>query len=162
MSDTVTRTYFTSGFSDYACPGDRIVAKVGHLTLTAKIEHDSDTGRPDKELDGFWPSFDPENDGYIGPNKTRSDLDAQTQHMQRVLDGWLNDDWFWCGIVIKVSCEGVMLDDSTSLWSIDCNWPREDGSTDNSYLLDVANDLAPEAIKNAERVLARLCSPTPA
>jgi hypothetical protein len=47
----------------------------------------------------------------------------------------------------------VRLDDhAASLWNLDCNYP--DG--DNSYLLEVANDLAGEAIESGKREQARI------
>ena len=43
---------FTKKFDKYACIGDTITCEEDGFTVTARIEHDSDTGPPWKEHDG--------------------------------------------------------------------------------------------------------------
>lgn len=54
-----------------------------------------------------------------------------------------------------MACNGVQLVDDYehALWGIDLNYPN----SDNSYLLEVANDLASEALESAKAKLASLC-----
>ena len=71
------------------------------------------------------------------------------------MEGWRKGDWFYCGIVLSVSLEGVQLaSHAASLWGIEANYP----DADNSYLTEVANELLPEAIAAGRETLARLVS----
>lgn len=148
---------FTNGFDTCASVGDTITAQHEGFTLTARIEHDDTSGAPDKEMDGFWPSLDPMSAGYIGP-KSKSTLRRHMARAQMVMDAWRNDEWFWCGIVVSVARDGVDLG-AASLWSVACNYPENvSGRPDNFYLLDVANEWAGEALKEARAKLASLCA----
>lgn len=77
--------------------------------------------------------------------------EAAAERDFQVLKDWCEDEWFYCGIVVEAHAEGVELG-SASLWGIECNYP----DSDNEYLLDVANDLAREAISEARAKLAKL------
>jgi hypothetical protein len=71
------------------------------------------------------------------------------------MEAWRKDEWFYCGIVLSVSLEGVILGDhAASLWGIEANYP----DSDNAYLSEVANDLLAEAIDAAKAERARLCT----
>lgn len=85
------RRIFTKHFDDYAC------------------ETDSITGT----RDGFWPSLDPNSAGYIGA-KTKSTLARHMVKARGVLRAWENNDWFYCGIAVTVSRNGVELTDEFS------------------------------------------------
>jgi hypothetical protein len=41
----------------------------------------------------------------------------------------------------------------TALWGVECNYP----DSDNSYLMEVANDLLPEALEQAKAAIEKLC-----
>lgn len=73
----------------------------------------------------------------------------------RSLKAWCDDEWFFCGVALQVSRNGIRLTDkyAASLWGIDCNHPNGN----NAYLTDVANDLLDEALDEARRSLAALC-----
>lgn len=65
------------------------------------------------------------------------------EHDFEVLRAWFASEWCYCGVVLSISRDGVMLDKSAaSLWGIDKNYP----GSDNAYLLEVANELLNEAI----------------
>jgi hypothetical protein len=66
----------------------------------------------------------------------------------RYLRAWCSDEWRWVGVVVTASKDGIELG-SASLFGM--------GSTDKGYLLEVANELAPEAIEEAQQQIARLC-----
>lgn len=61
-----------------------------------------------------------------------------------ILRRWCDNQWFYCGIVVAVELNDVELA-SDSLWGIECNYP----GSDNAFLLEVANELAPEVIEEA-------------
>lgn len=56
------------------------------------------------------------------------------------LRGWCDDSWNWCGVVVTASRAGVELG-TASLWGIE--------SDTGAYLVEVANELAAEALANA-------------
>lgn len=63
------------------------------------------------------------------------------------LKAWCDDQWCYVGVVVTASREGVELG-SASLWGIESNA--------GDYLLDVANELAPEALEEARSMIAKL------
>lgn len=66
------------------------------------------------------------------------------------LKAWCEDKWSWCGVVLSVSLNGVMLDNyAASLWGIALNHPHsEDG---NACLTEVANELLDDALEKASK-----------
>ena len=74
------------------------------------------------------------------------------------MEAWRKDEWFYCGIVLSVSREDVVLDShAASLWGIEANYP----DSDNSYLNTVANELLPEALDAGRAAIQRLCAAFP-
>ena len=136
-------------FDRYACKGDTISWKEGHLTIVATIHRDDDSGAPDKECEGFWPSLDPKDNGWIGP-KSKSTLQRRMAHAKLVMEAWKNNDWFWCGISVRVYTHGgEPLNDEFdhALWSIECNYPqRGPKQHPNLHLGEVARELAGQAL----------------
>lgn len=60
---------------------------------------------------------------------------------------WLEDEWFYVGVVLSVSYKGVKLEDhAASLWGIECNFH---GGT-NAYLSECALEVQDEAIEEAK------------
>lgn len=150
--------HFKTNFKPYVCVGDTITAEFGDFTLTARVYRDECGDKPDERGDGFWPSLDPKSAGYIGP-KSRHTLARATARAQSVMDAWKNDEWFYCGIVVTVECEGVELVDefAHALWGVDCNYPQHDKRRiPNAYLREVANELADDALASARKKLAAL------
>ena len=119
---------FRETFDSYVCEGDRITCEVEGFTLTACIVRDDCTDAPDQRQDGFWPSLYKDAAGFIGAGPNwRERFDKAQARAEAVMAAWKADDWFYCGIVLSVSFEGVMLDDHTaSLWSIEANYPGSD------------------------------------
>jgi hypothetical protein len=70
-----------------------------------------------------------------------------------VLRAWCRDDWWYVGIVVSVVRDGIKLG-SASLWGVECNYP----GANNAYLLEVANELLPEALDEARKAIAKLCA----
>ncbi|GLQ23869.1 hypothetical protein GCM10007853_17430 [Algimonas ampicilliniresistens] len=146
---------FRESFDAYVCEGDVITTEADGFTVTARIVRDDIPDAPDKRQDGFWPTLDPQDAGYIGAGKTHADLETTMARAKSVMEAWEADEWFYCGIVVCVSRAGVTLDDhAASLWGIEANYP----DSDNAYLSEVANQLLPEALETARAALARLCA----
>ena len=132
---------FAKRFNRYACHGDKITCEVGGLQITARLEYDSDT---DIEEHG---THDPE----------CVECEDQRAKLAAAKTAWKNNEWFYGGVVLSVSKNGVTLDDhAASLWAVEVNYP----GSDNSYLTVVANDLIGEATEVGESVLERLVEVT--
>ena len=68
---------------------------------------------------------------------------------------WKNDEWIYCGIILAVAIDGLVLTDhAASLWGIETNYP----DSDNAYLAEAANELLLEAITEAKAERARQCA----
>ena len=67
---------------------------------------------------------------------------------------WKNDEWFYCGVILSVAVDGLVLTDhAVSLWGIEANYP----DSDHAYLSEVANELLSEAMDAAKAERARQC-----
>ncbi len=131
---------FDSKFKSYACHGDEITATINGFDVAAYIVHDQfshidddDCHNPDQSITGC--------------------SDKQQKNLLEARQAWLNNEWFYCGVVLEVSKNGVTLDDhAASLWAIECNYP----GSNNSYLTEVANELLDEAIEVGQSTLNKL------
>ncbi|HAY05799.1 MAG: hypothetical protein VR75_03710 [Hyphomonadaceae bacterium BRH_c29] len=147
---------FTERFRPFVCPGDVISCEAGPFTVLAQVVADDCPDAPDQRQDGFWPSLYIDAPGFIGPGNNFRQRFAEAQaKAEAVMDGWRKGDWFYCGIVLSVSLEGVDLARTgAALFGIEANYP----GTDNSYLTDVANELLPESMAVARETLVRLAA----
>lgn len=155
---------FIQHFDKFACHGDSISCEKDGFTITATIYRDDSSDAPDQRDEGFWPSKNPDDCGYIGENPATS-YDDQMKRAKEIMEAWKDDEWFYCGIVLSVSKNGVMLEKhAASCWGIECNYPinpnetRENmpGSFPNYYLNEVANDLLSEALEVGKTTLKKL------
>jgi len=169
---------FTQSFDKYACAGDSITCEVDGFHTTATIHRDDYSGAPWENSCGHgvvtdWTSRG-KNAGELILNEDRGSYryydfaeavktakkegwgpGTPADAARKGFDGlkaWCNDEWYYCGIVLTVRKAGIKLDDSSSFWRIECNYP----GSDNSYLRDVANELLPEALGYARAKLAEL------
>ena len=113
---------FTTQFDKYACVGDSISCNVGKHTFVARIERVDDSNVNDFEC-----------------------------YSEDQIQSWKNDDWFFCGIVLSCSYNGISLECTESLWGIECNL-----SDNNDYLMEVANELLNDY--NKEDALLAMCN----
>ncbi len=151
---------FTEKFRDYVCVGDSISCTIGDYTITARLEGDENGERPDERQDGFWPSFDRNEDGFIGDGKIIADFAAEQENSKSIMETWERDEWFYCGVILSVKIEDIELTrHATSLWGLEANFL----DTKNENLTQTANELLPEALEVANgirirwsRVLGRL------
>lgn len=112
---------FTDDFDNYACEGDTISCSIGDLVYTARITRDDST--------------------------TPSDFDCFDE---KELARWKNDEWFFCGVVVECSFNGVVIGDA-SLWGVECNM-----LDNNDYLREVANDLIDDARANSREFIFKI------
>ena len=111
-------------FPAYACQGDRIEWTAEGFDIVARLEYDTDSNPEDVDC------YSPED-----------------------VERWRNDEWFYVGVVLSVSRNGVELSDhAASLWGIDCNF----NNTSNTYLSEVAQELEAEALETARAEMARI------
>lgn len=140
---------FTKTFGLHAIVGDSISCDVEGFTITARIERDDDGRTPFERMDGFWPSKDKDAAGYVLPEN----YEAEMIKAQRIYNAWLQDEWFYCGVVLSVSRAGITLEeDAASLWGIECNYP----GSDNGYLTVTANDLLAEALAEGKAIRTKI------
>ena len=147
-------------FDTYVCEGDTVELEIDGFTLTATVYRDDDSGAPDQEQDGFWPSLDPKDAGYIGP-KSKSTLARHIARAKEVMQAWKDDEWFWCGVAVTVSKDGIQLTDdyAHACWGIGCNYPTfRKSDRANSYLSQFADDYIQEALQDAREIIARLAA----
>lgn len=130
--DTPKPEMFKTKFDIYVCEGDSIECEINGITYTAKIVIDEDHKIDD--------------DDCHNTDKTVTGCDdEQFKRLLAARKAWFDDEWFYCGIVISaVKSDGWENNHLDSLWGIECNYPN----TDNSYLLEVANDLLTEYLEN--------------
>lgn len=90
-------------------------------------------------------------EGYMIKATLHADSDTHVRdfdcYSREDVRRWMNDEWFYVGVVLSVSYNGIEIDDqAASLWGIDCNFP---GGT-NAYLSECAIELQDEAIESAK------------
>lgn len=143
-------------FQDYACDGDSVSVDVDGFTVTARIYRDDCSDAPDERQDGFWPSLNPADAGYIGAKSPRT-LARHRAKAQAIMDAWKRDEWHYVGVALTIEKDEVQLTGQYehALWGIECNHPYGDG---NAYLSEVAGDLLAEALDAARAKLATLCA----
>jgi len=147
---------FAERFQSFVCEGDSIACETEGFEIVARIVRDDCPDAPDERQDGFWPSEYIGDPGFIGPGPNwRQRLAEARAKAEAIMKAWRNDEWFYCGVVLSVSREGVTLaEHAASLWGVEANYP----GSDNSYLTEVANELLPEALAEARAALTRLCA----
>tara|TARA_R110000787_G_scaffold262586_1_gene368187 strand:- start:109 stop:585 length:477 start_codon:yes stop_codon:yes gene_type:complete len=150
---------FRERFDPYVCEGDSIACEIDGFRITARIVRDDCPDRPDQRQDGFWPSLYINDPGFIGPgNNFRERLAKAQAEAEAVMEAWRKDEWFYCGIVLAIECEGVELEPhAASLWGIEANYP----GSDNAYLSEVADELLLEALAAGRAALKRLMASAP-
>jgi hypothetical protein len=77
------------------------------------------------------------------------------EHDFAVLKAWCDDEWWYVGVAVTVARGGFEFtpDFQFALWGVECNYP----GSDNSYLGEVAEDLAGDALAVARAKLSALC-----
>jgi hypothetical protein len=140
---------FTQKFADYVCEGDYIECEVDGFKCRATLYLDDDTASPPERGDGFWPSQNPNDTGYVSEN-----FDEAMTRAKEVLKAWETGEWHYYGVAVTVSKKGIPLIGKYihALWGIEGNYP----GSNNDYLVEVANDILPEAIRTAKDTIKNL------
>jgi len=96
-------------------------------------------------------------DGWGYPGQVDGETAGQraaraAEHDFKVLRAWCNDEWFYVGVAVRVWRDGepVTGEYDHALWGVESNYP----GGDNSYLSEVAEECAGEALIAARAVLA--------
>jgi hypothetical protein len=143
---------FEKPFDNFVCEGETITCEVDGYAVTAKVVRDVD-----RDID---------DDDCHNPDQSVTGCNAEQQ--ARLLanrKAYNRDEWWYCGIVLSVSRNGIELSDhAASLWGIEANYPDpnplehgyQSDHTCNSYLRDVANELLPEALEVAKKRRAEM------
>ena len=139
----MTIPQFTTPFAKHVVEGDTITVDHGDYVIRARIYRDNDAGKPDQNNDGFWPSKDPSAAGYV----LSENYDSEMAKAKKVMAAWKRGDWFYCGVCVAVYKGDDCLSGfyNAALWGVECNYP----DSDNSYLLEVANELVSDALSYA-------------
>jgi hypothetical protein len=138
---------FLRPFPKFVFEGARITATIGNLTATATIMRDeTDLGPPWERDCAFWPALDPAVPGYVALEHFEQAMREATA----IALAWERDEWWYVGIAVEITADGTPLG-GASLWGIECNYP----GSENLYLLQVANELLPEALDEARYRLAQ-------
>lgn len=142
----VEKAKFPLGFGSFVVVGDCITADIDGFTVKARIEFDDDTKIDDDDVHNV-------DQGVTGCN------DEQQAKLLEARDKWFADEWFYCGVVLSVSKNGITLVDYAegSIWGCDCNYPGDE-RTRNGYLTEYANEGIESALAEARAVLAQLCN----
>lgn len=164
---------FTERFNSFVCAGDAITCETGGFIVSARIIPDDCPDAPDQRQEGFWPSLYKDAPGFIGEpdeelvrgtnspangNNFRARFAKAQAEAEALMAGWRKGEWFYCGVVLSVSLEGVELaPHAASLWGLEANYP----GSENEALTRAANTLIPEALAEAGRVLTRLAALAP-
>ena len=146
---------FAERFASFVCPGDALTCEVDGFAVAARIVLDDCPDAPDKRQEGFWPSLYINDPGFIGPGPNHRERLAKARtEADAIMEAWRKGDWFYCGIVLSVSFEGIELArHAASLWGVEANYP----GSDNAYWTEVADGLLSEALKTACEATERLC-----
>lgn len=116
-------------FNRYVCTGDTVHWSAEGFDFVARVEFDADTR-----------------------------VDEFECYSKKQIAAWKADEWFFCGIVLAVSRNGVGLSShAASLWGIGCNFPSR-RKNPNYYLSEVCADLQSEALETARKEQARILS----
>ena len=126
----MSNTTFRPAFDNYVIPGDFIVINEGNFTYTITLEFDEISSPHDYEC-----------------------------YEKKDIDRWLNDEWFYGGLIVSAEYKDIPLSDNlAALWGLECNFIEND----NSYLTEVAYELLEEAREEAKKALdemrERLCA----
>lgn len=150
---------FAKDFDRYVCADDTIECEVDGFTLIARIYFDDDSSAPDERQDGFWPSLDPNDAGYIGA-KSKSTLARHMARANAVMEAWRNDEWFYCGVAVTAWKDDVQLtgEYDHALWGVECNYPSTRKGNPNVYLREVANEYVTEVLEAAKATVAKLAA----
>ena len=119
-------------FDNYVCVGDSI-----------EIERD---GKHYRACIHFDDNYSIDDDDMHNPDQSVTGCnDEQQKQLMASRAAWLNDEWFYCGIVVEALCPecGGPTDKAASLWGLEANSSYPDPSQ-SAWLSETATDLTHE------------------
>ncbi len=153
---------FKERFGHWVTPNDSICVMVDKLKLVARIEQDDDNTPPDERQDGFWPSKNKNDVGFVGKDNLPQFYNYDL-HAHKVMDAFKADKWFYGVMVVDVYIRGsndILLKESAAvLGGLEVNYPKiswKKSVEPNDYLNDIANDLLDDAIRAGYEELKKL------
>ena len=96
-----------------------------YVNFKIRTVDDDNQEAPDKNCDGYWPSLNPNDAGYIGENPKKS-FDQQMEEARQRLRDWELGRWNYIGVYavaqIHDHCGGCITTytlESSGLWGIE-------------------------------------------
>lgn len=97
-----------------------------HIRWEMKFIPEEHSDRPDENDDGFWPSRNPKDAGYIGA-RSKAEFDRQMASAKQRMADWEAGEWFYGGVVavahLLIPIGGgsfrIMTLESAGLWGIE-------------------------------------------
>lgn len=80
MESVMFESHFAESHTNRVRMGNSIRCVVNGIEYKATLEEDMHTPAPDKNQDGFWPSKNPQDAGYIGENPSISFEDQMADY----------------------------------------------------------------------------------
>lgn len=148
---------FIEKFRKFVCDGDSISCVVDGFDCKATIYCDEINDAPWERYDGFWPSLNPDDAGYIGPKSKRA-LAYALVKAENVKRAWENGEWWYVGVAVTISKNGIELTGkfAHAVWGVECNYP----GNNNDCLREIANEELPDALQDAREVITKLAEMT--
>lgn len=127
-------------------PGERVL----HSDRASKRYYDFAEAVQIAKRDGWRAHKDDANGtpGEIAARAAESDFNT--------LRAWCRDEWSYCGVAVTIERAGIRLTGKYdhALWGVEYNYPE----SDNSYLLEIANELLPDALNAAKAKVKELAT----
>lgn len=96
-----------------------------YVQIARRIEPDAINDAPDERDDGFWPSRDENDAGYVGPCSEEEFAEHQRKANDR-MQAWRDGTWAYVGVVAEARCmivrngHGILFNiASPGLWGIE-------------------------------------------
>lgn len=168
----------TEQFRNFDAPKAPQAVRIEWECLTPR---DDTADAPDERDEGFWPSLDPEDCGFIGEDKGAAEFAEAMQAAEQRMQAWRDDEWEFVGVVarahIAVPIGGgafcTYMLDSPGLWGVESDSPdyiaevfEEQKGELLAHLATMGEHFAPNPYKvpletgviNARRVVANWSS----
>jgi len=131
-----------------------------YIQFQKKLIPDDDNPRPDEKDDGFWPSLNPKDAGYVGDNFLCCVSDSEFNQIELAahyrMRAWERGDWYYVGVRAVALCfivrngVGTYVNiESPGIWGVESD-------SDESYI----EELYKEQIAELEEILGALARPT--
>lgn len=134
---------------------DSKAAQVVSIEWRRVILTDDTPDGPDQRQDGFWPSRDPNANGYIGEH-TPAEFEAALMAANDRMAAWAKGDWEFVGVIARADiavpigqgCFTSFTIDSAGLWGVE--------SDAGDYLDEVFEQEKAELLSNLKTLAAHV------